>query len=214
MASNLLTDKAIRAGLKKAAEGASLTLTDGDGLSLIARPDGVGWWRLRYWIDSRENRLSLGTYPVVSLADARSRRDDARKLIASGIDPSEQRKTEKAVRRSRQAVEKASAKGEPVPGSFKAVALEWLTKVHEAKVSPDHASRTRMRLEKDVFPWLGVRPLAEIEAPELLTVLRRIEVRGAIETTHRAKNACGQIFRYGPLSGTARAIPRQILARR
>ncbi len=106
MAANLLTDKTIRAALKKAAAGNASTLNDGEGLTLIARPDGGGWWRLRYWFGGRENRLSLGTYPAVSLANVRTRRDGARKLIAANIDPSAQRKDEKRQRDTRAAAAK------------------------------------------------------------------------------------------------------------
>jgi hypothetical protein len=81
------------------------------------------------------------------------------------------------------------------------VAREWLTTQHEAKVTPSHAQRTRIRLEQDAFPWLGRRPLGEIEAPEPLQCLRRVEARGAIETAHRIKDACGQVFRYGVAIG-------------
>ncbi|MCG3189297.1 MAG: Prophage integrase IntA [Burkholderiaceae bacterium] len=201
MAANLLTDKTIRAALKKAAAGDATTLSDGEGLTLIARPDGGGWWRMRYWFGGRENRLSLGTYPAVSLADARARRDDARKLIVAGTDPSAQRKEDKRQRAARKAAEKAIADGEAAPGSFEHVALEWWAAVHTAKVSEGHAERTLIRLRNDVFPWVGSRPIAEIEAPELLAVLRKIEARGAIETAHRAKDACGQVFRYGIAAG-------------
>lgn len=207
MASNLLTDKAIRAALKKAASDGPATLSDGDGLSLMARPDGGGWWRLRYWFDGRENRLSLGTYPAVSLADARVRRDEARRLIAAGTDPSTHRKEAKQARRAQQTVEKAVARGEPLPGSFEAVAREWWGTVHTAKVSEGHAERTLIRLQNDVFPWIGSRPIGEVEAPELLAALRRIEARGAIETAHRAKDACGQVFRYGIAAGYCQRNP-------
>lgn len=207
MASNLLTDKAIRAALKKAAADGPATLSDGDGLSLMARPDGGGWWRLRYRFEGRENRLSLGTYPAVSLADARARRDEARRLIAAGTDPSRHRKEAKQARRARETVEKAVARGDPLPNSFEAVAREWWSTVHAAKVSEGHAERTLIRLQNDVFPWLGQRPIGEVEAPELLAVLRRIEARGAIETAHRAKDACGQVFRYGIASGHCQRNP-------
>jgi len=201
-ATNLLSDKAIRAAVKRAAEeGKARKISDGSGLVLDVRPTGSGWWRLRYWRDSREGMLSLGTYPDVSLADARGRRDQARKQLAAGADLSIQRKEEKRARVARQAVAKAVADGEAVPGSFEAVAREWLVTVHEAKVSEGHAERTRIRFENDVFPWLGSRPIGEIEAPELLAALRRIEARGAIETAHRAKDACGQVFRFGIAAG-------------
>lgn len=99
MPSNLLTDKTIRAGIKQAvAQGKPLTLSDGEGLTLIARPNEVGWWRFRYWIDGKENRLSLGKYPSVSLADARIKRDDARKMVSTKVDPSLKRKEDEALR--------------------------------------------------------------------------------------------------------------------
>ena len=202
-ASNLLSDKAIQAALKRAKdEGRPRKISDGGGLVLDVRPTGVGWWRLRYWRDGREGMLSLGTYPEkVSLADARVRRAEVLKQLAAGADPSRQRKDQKRARAARQAVEKAISEGEAVPGTFEAVAREWLATVHQAKVSEGHAERTRIRFENDVFPGLGSRPIGEIEAPDLLAVLRRIEARGAIETAHRAKDACGQVFRFGIASG-------------
>lgn len=208
MSANILTAKAIQAALKRAAEsGKPTTVNDGAGLSIIARPDGVGWWRLRYWLHSRENRLSLGTFPEVSLADARGRRDATRKQIADGIDPSEARKTEKVERvREREARALAEA-GLPGPGTFEYVAREWIATVHRAKVSLGHADRTRIRLEQDVFPWLGYRMMDAIEAPELLKCLRRVEERGAIETAHRVKDACGQVFRYAIASGICTRNP-------
>lgn len=197
MASNLLTDKAIQKALR---ERNAARLNDGDGLTLIVRPEG-GWWRFRYSFDGRENRLSLGTYPTVSLADARARRNEARRLIAAGTDPSRHRKAAKAERQAQREVEQAVARGEPLPGTFEAVAREWWAHIHTAKVSAGHADRTLIRFEQDVFPWLGARPIGEIEAPELLQCLRRVESRGAIETAHRIKDACGQVFRYGIASG-------------
>jgi len=151
--------------------------------------------------------LSLGTYPEVSLADARGRRDEARGLIAAGIDPSGHRKAAKAERAKQaeaQALEKA---GLPGPGTFEFVAREWLTTVHEAAVSAGHAERTRIRFEQDAFPYIGRRPLGELEAPELLAVLRRVTARGAIETAHRLKDACGQVFRFGIATGVCTRNP-------
>lgn len=197
-ASNVLSDKAIRAFIKVASDtGKPSTVNDGGGLSLICRPDGGGWWRLRYWIASRENRLSLGIYPDVSLASARKRRDDARKLIAAGTDPSDTRKAEKAATAVKAEAQALADAGLPGFGTFEHVAREWLATVHEVKVSVGHAERTRIRLEQDAFPWLGRRPIGEIDAPEVLACLRRVEARGAIETAHRIKDACGQVFRYG-----------------
>jgi integrase len=203
-----LSDKAIQSAIKAVkAQGKAKTISDGGGLTLQVQPSGAGWWRLRYWIDSRENRLSLGTYPEIGLAAARQRRRDTLKLRAEGIDPSEARKQAKETRKARAEVKLAQARGEALPGSFEAVAREWLTTVHSVKVSAGHAERTRIRFENDVFPWLGPRPLSEIEAPELLAVLRKIIARGAIETAHRAKDACGQVFRYGIACGTCTRNP-------
>lgn len=197
-ASNLLSEKAIRSAVRTAVdEGKPRKVSDGGGLVLDVRPTGSGWWRLRYWRDGREGMLSLGTYPVVSLADARGRRDDARKQLAAGADPSTQRKEQKRAKAARHVVEKAISDGHALPGCFEAVAREWLMTVHQAKVSVSHAERTRIRFEKDVFPWVGSRAIGEIEAPHLLIVLRKIEARGAIETAHRAKDACAQVFRFG-----------------
>ena len=208
MASNLLTDKAILSAVKEAVEaGKPGTIKDGDGLTLITRPDGAGWWRLRYWLVGRENRLSLGTYPETGLRIARDKRDAARKLIAAGTDPSAARKVEKADRELQCEAQALADAGMPGPGTFEHVAREWLTTIHERKVSEGHSERTRIRLEQDAFPWLGRRPIAEIEAPELLQCLRRVEARGAIETAHRVKNTCGQVFRYGVAIGACQSNP-------
>lgn len=207
-ASNLLSDKAVQAAIKTARTAPKpVTISDGGGLSLICQPDGGGWWRLRYWISSRENRLSLGTYPEVSLADARKRRDDARKLIAAGGDPSADRKAAKTARAIRAKDKALADAGLPGLGTFEHVARDWLKTVHEPKVSGGHSERTRIRFEQDVFPWLGRRQLTEIESPELLECLRRIESRGAIETAHRVKDACGQVFRFGIASGLCQRNP-------
>jgi integrase len=204
----VLTDKTIQAGVRAVKRaGVAKTISDGGGLTLQLQMSGAGWWRLRYWIASKENRLSLGTYPEVTLALARRRRRDALKLIAEGIDPSQHRKAEKIAASAKAAARRAIAETGVAPGSFKAVAVEWLKTVHEAKVSAGHAERTQIRLQNDVFPWLGARPIAEIEAPELLSVLRRIEARGAIETAHRVKDACGQVFRYGIATGQCARNP-------
>lgn len=202
MAKNLLNEKAIQAALKEAIGGSKAkTIQDGGGLTMICRADGVGWWRMRYWMASRENRLSLGVYPEVSLRQARERRDVAAKQVADGTDPSEHRKASKVAKAANAEVARLAASGLPGPGTLEFVAREWLSTVHEVKVSAGHAERTRIRLEQDILPWLGRRPIGEIEAPELLQCLRRIEARGAIETAHRIKDSCSQVFRYGIATG-------------
>ena len=205
---DLLTDKTIKAALKAAeVAGKGRKLSDGAGLVLEARPTGAGWWRLRYWLDGREGMLSLGTYPETGLRDARDKRDAARKLIAAGTNPSAARKADKAERRHKHVEQTLAEAGEPLPGTVEFVARDWLGTIHESKVSEGHAERTRIRLEQDAFPWLGSRPIWAIEAPELLQCLRRVEARGAIETAHRVKNACGQVFRYGIAIGACQRNP-------
>lgn len=208
MPANLLTDKTIQAALKAAAaSGKPKKLSDGAGLYLEARPNGAGWWRFRFKADGVEGMLSLGVYPEVPLKLARDRRTEARAAKAAGADLSAQRKAEKAARSIKAEAASLAAAGLPSKGSFEQVAREWLETIHEAKVSPGHFDRTRIRLEQDAFPMLGRRPLSEIEAPELLQCLRKIEARGAIETAHRVKDACGQVFRYGIAIGACLRNP-------
>lgn len=167
-----------------------LKLFDGGGLFLLVNPNGSRWWRLKYRFDGKEKLLSLGVYPEISLADARERRDEARKQIAAGIDPSVARKAHKA------------ARAESAANSFEVVGREWLAKYAPAWVE-SHSNRIRRRLERDLFPHLGARPIAEITPPELLRVLRRVEGRGALETAHRALQNCGQVWRYAIATGRA-----------
>jgi integrase len=136
----------------------------------------------------------LGVYPEVGLKEAREKCDNARKQVAEGIDPSVQRK----------AVTLPGA--EKAANSFEMVAREWYGKFSKGW-APSHGDKIIRRLERDVFPWIGGRPIAEVTAPELLAVLRRIENRGALETAHRAKQNCGQIFRYAIATGRAERDP-------
>jgi integrase len=198
MATDKLKDVQIRQALP--AEKV-MRLFDGGGLYLEIKPDGGKFWRLKYRFASRENRLTFGRYPEVSLRDARDCRDEARRLLSLGADPSAARKDAKAAAlRLREAKDLDDA-GLPPEGSFEAVAREWLSTVHVAKVSEGHAERTTIRLETDMFPWLGRRQINDIRPPELLECFRRIEARGAIETAHRIKQACGQVFRYAIATG-------------
>ncbi|MCI1191600.1 integrase arm-type DNA-binding domain-containing protein [Calidifontimicrobium sp. SYSU G02091] len=208
MATDLLTDKAIRSAIKAAVDtGKPGKHADGRGLHLEARPTGVGWWRFRYRFGGREAMLSLGVYPDVPLALARARRDEARRMVAAGVDPAQARKAEKAEQRRQVELLRYAEAGIPGPGTFEHTAREWLTTKHEHEVSPGHAARTLRRFEVDVFPALGWRPIAEIEPPELLAVLRKIEARGAIETAHRAKDSCSQVFRFAIAAGLCTRNP-------
>ena len=177
-------------------------LNDGDGLHLLLFVRGGSHgWRLAYSLDGARNILSLGTYPDTGLALARRKANEARKLVSEGVDPSDVRKAGKAAAEAKRAAERLADSGLPPAGSFESVARQWLDTVHGAKVSDGHSERTRIRLEQDVFPWLGRCPLDAIEPPELLACLRRVEARGAIETAHRVKYACGQVFTYGIATG-------------
>lgn len=182
-----LTDTAIR----NAKPGCkTIKMFDQNGLYLEVAPNGGKWWRLKYRFGGKEKRLSLGVYPHVSLRVARERRDETRKLLANGIDPSENRKTKKA------------KKFEGAAHTFESVAREWVTK-YSSHWSPTHADRIIRRLERNLFPWLGMKPIVEITPYQLLESLRRIEERGALETAHRALNNCGQVFRYAVATGRA-----------
>ncbi|MCG7932613.1 MAG: tyrosine-type recombinase/integrase [Candidatus Thiodiazotropha lotti] len=184
-----LTDSAIRNAKPKEK---NYKLADGGGLYLLVTTKGGKWWRLDYRFNGKRKTLSMGVYPDVTLKSARDRRAEAKTQLADGIDPGEIRKATKA--------SKSDADG------FEAVAREWWGK-REPTWSKTHSSRIIQRLEKDVFPWIGNRPIREISAPELLTVLRRIENRGALETAHRIHQSCGQIFRYAVATGRAQRDP-------
>lgn len=177
-------------------------LNDGGGLHLLLFvKGGAHGWRLAYSLNGARNILSLGTYPDTGLALARRKADEARKLIREGTGPSDVRKAAKAEAERQREAERLAGAGLPPEGSFEAVAREWLATVHDAKTTEGHAARTRIRMEQDLFPWIGRQPIDAITAPELLTCLRRVEARGAIETAHRVKYAAGQVFRYGIATG-------------
>lgn len=177
-------------------------LFDGGGLYLEISPTGGKWWRLKYRYAGKEKRLSLGVYPQVPLAGrkdtgtgawikgARDKRDEARQLLAEGVDPGARRKAIK------------SARAERAANSFEAVAREWYAR-HSPNWAENHSGRILRRLENNIFPWIGSRPVAEVAAPELLSAIRRIENRGALETAHRALANCGQVFRYAIATGRA-----------
>jgi integrase len=152
------------------------------------------WWRFRYRFGGKEKLLSLGTYPEITLADARQRRDEARKQVAHGsIDPGDLRKAQK------------SAQTEETE-TFEVISREWHEKFKSTWTS-GHALTTMRRFERDLFPWIGKRPIAQIKAPELLSVLRRDESRGALETAHRIRTIAGQVFRYAVATGRAERDP-------
>lgn len=163
-------------------------LYDEDGLFIIISPKGGKWWRFKYRLGGKEKLLSIGTYPEIALKDARERRDQARKLAANGIDPSDTRKAEKAAGSS--------------ANSFEAVAREWIAS-HMKDKAASHRDKVLRRFENYVFPWVGQKPVGEISAPEMLTAVKRIEALGKLETAHRALQTAGQVFRYAVQTGRA-----------
>ena len=167
-------------------------LADGGGLYLHVKTAGK-YWRYKYRFAGKEKLLALGTYPDISLADARKLHQAARENLADGIDPSSHKKTKKSADQSNSA------------NSFEAVAIEW-SKTRSKKADSTE-KRQRALLEKDLFPFIGNRPIADIDAPELLKTLRKIENRGAIETAHRANRLAGQIFRYAIVTGRCKHNP-------
>jgi integrase len=173
-------------------------LTDGDGLYLLIKPNGGKYWRFKYLYVGKEKLLALGTYPEISLNDARDKRLAARKLLANGADPSTKRKEEKRRRAYN------------VENSFQVVAKEWL-ETNKPKWTTEHAERLWRRIELHMLPEIGDRPIAEIKALDLLDALRKVEKRGTTETSHRLLQTCGVIFRYAVLTGRIKYNPTQDL---
>lgn len=177
------------AKIKNAKPGpAPYKLTDGGGLYLFVTTAGGKLWRYNYRFHGKQKTEALGKYPDVSLSEARERLQDAKKALGKGIDLAEKRKA------SNQA------------DNFKAIAFEWHERM-KPSWTPGHAKTIKTRLEKDVFPYLGNIQTNAITPPEILMVLRRVEARGAIETAHRIKTICGQVFRYAVATGRAERDP-------
>lgn len=180
-----LTDAQIRKAKPKAN---SFKMGDALGLYLLVHPNGSKYWRQKYRINGKEKTLSHGVYPEITLKEAREKCHDARKLLRNGIDPQEAKKTLKS---------EASEDNQ-----FESIAREWLAK-HSPTWATTHSNKIIGRLENDVFPWLGKRPIRDITSPEILKILRRVEGRGAVETAHRIKQYCGRIYRYAIATGKA-----------
>lgn len=162
---------------------ADYKLSDGNGLYLLVTTTGGKLWRFKYRFNGKEKLMALGTYPEVTLAEARNRRDQARQLIANGVDPGELKKRLR------------SEKAEQTANTFEAVAREWHAKNYSSWV-PAHGDQVLRRLELDVFPMIGNKPIADLDPADVLTPLQKIEMRGSRETAHRVKQTCGQVFRY------------------
>lgn len=173
-------------------------LSDGEGVYIEVMPTGSKYWRLKYRIAGKEKRLALGVFPEVRPPEARTAALKAREMIRAGLDPSENRKAAK------------QAKVEAHANNFEAIANEWM----ESRLTLiEHAQhlKTLSRMNNDVFPWLGKRPIAEITAPEILTVLKRIDSRGARYTSHRVRSEISRVFRYAIATGKATSDPAQSL---
>ena len=192
MLSNLLIEKT-------KPQAKTQRLSDGRGMYLEIAPTGGKWWRFKYRFGGRDRRISLGVYPDVGLADAREKREAARRQVAAGVDPGEQRRAAKI------------ALLESTENSFEAITREWF-QMHSPGWVPGHSDKIIRRMEVNIFPWLGSRPIKAITAPELLTALRRVEGRGAHETAHRALQVCSRVFRYAIATGRADRDPARDLA--
>jgi integrase len=160
----------------------------------LVHSNGGKYWRMAYRFVGKQRTLALGVYPDVSLAEARSRREDARKLLANKVDPNMEKQAQKAV--------DITESG----NSFEAIAREWFIR-HSPNWKENHSSKIISRLEKDLFPWIGAKPITEITPLVILAAIRRIESRGALETAHRALASCGQVFRYAVATGRAGRDP-------
>jgi integrase len=186
-----LTDTAIRK-TKKATK--PFKVADEKGLFLLVAPSGGKLWRMKYRFDGKEKLISFGSYPDVTLVKAREKRDQARTLLADGVDPSTNRKAQKA------------AKVALLANSFETVGREWFAKM-KPEWADSHADKIMARLERDIFPWLGKRPITELTPVEVLTTLKRISDRGAKDTAKRAQQDCGGVFRYAIQTGRASYNP-------
>lgn len=158
----------------------------------MVHPNGSKYWRIKYRFGGKEKTLALGIYPHISLADAREKRDQAKKLLANGADPGEVKQAKKIEDKQRSS------------NTFEAVAREWHQK-QATKWTPKSTQRIIRLLERNIFPAVGSSPVAQVTAANFLIALQKIEKRGNVETAHRAMQICGRIFRYAIATGRAQA---------
>jgi len=197
MAKQQLSDATIRATKPTVKD---VRLFDGNGLYLLIKPNDSRWWRLDYSINRTRKTLSLGTYPLTSLADARKKAYELKKLVISGVDPSEVRKAAKEEGVKTQLDHQRISNGLPPIDSFKYVADEWYSKKMQ-HMAESYKGRVYSQLERDVFPQIGNKKLTEVTPQQLLKIVQEIENRGAVESAHRTLRTCSQIFRYGIVTG-------------
>ncbi|MBD2803906.1 tyrosine-type recombinase/integrase [Xenorhabdus sp. ZM] len=174
-------------------------LSDGGGLYLLIKTNGSKYWRLKYRIAGKEKLLAIGTFPLVTLAEARKKRDEAKKLIAEGIDPNQDKKQKKL-----------AAKGE-INNTFESIAREWYEQ-RKDRWSVGYRTDMMSAFENDVFPYIGHRPITEIKPLELMEVLSRMEKRGATEKLKKVRQRCGEVWRYAIITGRAEYNPAPDLA--
>ncbi len=165
-------------------------LNDGFGLYLLVTLTGGKLWRFDYRFDDKRKLLALGSYPAVTLAEARARREDAKKLLGNGVDPGEIKKAQKQTGKNLR------------ENTFEVVAREWHGKFSE-RWTKSHSEKIMGYLSRDVFAWLGDKLVSEIKPPDILAALRRVESRGALDTAHRIRTICGQVLRYAVATGRA-----------
>lgn len=171
-------------------------LSDGDGLYLLIKPNGSKWWRLDYTFEKKRKTLSVGVYPDVSLSLARAKRQECRQLIAQGIDPSQQRKTEHTSTKEQQAIEECMALGLAIPGSFEAVARDWLAHKYSKETTAVTLQKTTRQLELHAFPSIGSTPIKDLKSSNILAMLKPLANDNKIETVHRVRMLCNSIFNY------------------
>ena len=192
-----LSDATIRA---TKASTKDIRLFDSNGLYLIIKPNDSRWWRVDYNINQKRKTLSLGTYPITSLSDARKKAFEFKKLVSEGIDPSDSRKQSKKHLQQLQVNDERISKGLSPVDSFKYVADEWFEKRMQ-RMTDGYKTRVYSQLNRDVFPRIGNKSISDVTSQELLTIMQDIERRGAIESAHRTLRTCGQIFKYGVVTG-------------
>ncbi|MBS4052687.1 MAG: integrase arm-type DNA-binding domain-containing protein [Methylomonas sp.] len=197
MAKERLSDLTIRTTKPTSKD---VRLFDGNGLYLLIKPNDSRWWRLDYIVHSKRKTLSLGTYPVTSLADARKKAFELKRLVASGVDPAEVRKASKEDNARLKVDEERSSKGLSPIDSFKFIADEWFNKKMQ-HMAEGYKTRVYSQLQRDVFPHIGNKQISEVTTQELLKIAQEIERRGAIESAHRTLRTCGQIIRYAVVTG-------------
>jgi len=188
---NRLTDLVVR---KARPEESPYKLSDGLGLYLLVYPTGNKGWRYRYRFGGKEKMMSLGPYPKIKLSEARNKLEEAKELLAQGIDP--------VIAKNK----KREADNEAL-NTFELLAREWFTLKYKKEVSAGQAARVMKKLENDILPWIGSKHISEITAKQILILLRQVEARGALDTAHRCRSICSWVFKYAIASGCAERDP-------